>query len=108
MTSHSFLSHQEIFNVVASHLYAPRHSASYLGTYPLGRFVNPLDHRAGIEGVPVIYLSECSSTIPSYLNHGVIALKRALLRSRVIVYDPMTVELLASLQNLYDVFAKWE
>lgn len=108
MTSNSFLSHQEIFNAVASHLFAQRPSCSYLSGYSLGSFVNPLDHTAGIEGIPVFYLGECASAVPSYLNQGVVALKRALLRARVNVYDPMTVELLASLQNLHDLFAKME
>jgi hypothetical protein len=108
MTSNSFLSHQEVFNAVASHFFAPRSTAHYLRSYPLGSFVNPLDHTAGIEGVPVGYLVECSSAIPRYLDQGVVALKRALLRSRVNVYDPMTVALLARLQNLHDLFARWE
>jgi hypothetical protein len=108
MTSNCLLSHQEIFNTATSHL--ARHTAyrGYLGGCPVGSFVNPLDHRPAIEGVPVRYISECATAVPPYLNHGVVALKRALLRSRINVYDPMTVELLSCLQNLHDLVAKWE
>jgi hypothetical protein len=37
-----------------------------------------------------------------------VALKRALLRSQINVYNPATIELLGTLQNLHDVFDKQE
>jgi hypothetical protein len=108
MTSNSFLSHQEIFNSAASHLYQRGFHRGYLGGCPVGRFVNPRDHQAGIAGVPVALIAESIAAVPAYMSQGVVALKRALLRSRINVYDPLTVALLASLQNLHDLVAKWE
>ena len=35
-------------------------------------------------------------------------LRRALLRSKINVYDPQTVSLLSCLQNVHDVFGVWE
>ena len=42
------------------------------------------------------------------MDVGVAALKKALLRSRINVYDPTTVDLLSCLQNVHDVFGTWE
>ena len=39
---------------------------------------------------------------------GVAALRKALLRSKINVYDPQTVSLLSCLQNAHDVFSVWE
>jgi NADH:ubiquinone oxidoreductase subunit E len=39
---------------------------------------------------------------------GVAALKKALLHSKINVYDPQTVSLLSCLQNVHDVFGVWE
>lgn len=61
-----------------------------------------------MEGVPVRYIAASVLSVPAYMDVGVAALKRALLRSRINVYDPTTVELLSCLQNVHDVFGKWE
>ena len=62
-----------------------------------------------IEGVPVRYISNPSlDTIPAYMDVGIAALRRALLRSRINVYDSSAIELLSCLQNVHDVFGKWE
>jgi hypothetical protein len=53
-------------------------------------------------------VSKGPETVPAYMDVGVAALKRALLRSNINVYDPTTVELLSCLQNVHDVFGKWE
>jgi len=39
---------------------------------------------------------------------GVAALKKALLKARVNIYDPTTVNLLSCLQNVHDAFGVWE
>ena len=39
-----------------------------------------------------------------YMDVGMAALKKALSRSRLNIYDPVTVELLSCLQNVHDVF----
>jgi hypothetical protein len=62
-----------------------------------------------MEGVPVRYIGKApSDAIPPYMDVGIAALRRALLRAHVNVYDPVTIELLSTLQNVHDVFGKWE
>jgi hypothetical protein len=58
--------------------------------------------------VPVRYIAKPPENVPAYMDIGVAALKRALLRSRINVSDPVTVELLSCLQNVHDVFGTWE
>ncbi|MGF6370487.1 hypothetical protein OKW40_003237 [Paraburkholderia sp. RAU6.4a] len=42
------------------------------------------------------------------MDVGLAALKKALLRARMNVYDPVTIALLSCLQNVQDVFGTWE
>ena len=42
------------------------------------------------------------------MDVGIAALKKALLRSRINIYDAATVDLLSCLQNVHDVFGTWE
>jgi hypothetical protein len=42
------------------------------------------------------------------MDVGVAALKQALLRARVNVYDLVTIALLNCLQNVHDAFGTWE
>jgi hypothetical protein len=42
------------------------------------------------------------------MNVGIAALKKALLRARINIYDATTVELLSCLQNVHDAFGTWE
>ena len=42
------------------------------------------------------------------MDVGVTALKQALLRSQINVYNPSTIELLSDLQNVHDVLDKRE
>ena len=116
-TSH-FLSHQEIFDKAALHLFTQGHAAllprgggtyrGYCGGCPVGNLIAARDHMTAMEGVPVRYIGASVRSVPAYMDVGVAALKRALLRSRINVYDPTTVELLSCLQNVHDVFGKWE
>ena len=113
-----FLSHQEIFDKAALHLFTQGHAAllphgggayrGYCGGCPVGNFIAPRDHMTAMEGVPVRYIGASVRSVPAYMDVGVAALRKALLRARINVYDPATVELLSCLQNVHDVFGKWE
>ncbi|CAB3805062.1 hypothetical protein LMG27177_05764 [Paraburkholderia fynbosensis] len=46
--------------------------------------------------------------VPTYMDIGVSALKKALPRARINVYDQATVDRLSCLQNVHDVFGTWE
>ncbi|MDR6375675.1 hypothetical protein J2776_002375 [Paraburkholderia caledonica] len=70
--------------------------------------IRPIDYRTSMEGVPVRYVLADALQIPTYMDAGVAALKRALLRARLNIYSPQTVELLSCLQNVHDVFGIWE
>jgi hypothetical protein len=89
---------------------APRGGAyrGYCGGCPVGSFIKPRDYMTAMEGVPIRYIAKAPDVVPAYMDVGVAALKRALLRSRINVFDPTTVELLSCLQNVHDVFGKWE
>ncbi|MEA3085049.1 MAG: hypothetical protein QOC89_2746, partial [Paraburkholderia sp.] len=54
------------------------------------------------------YLGKTSGAVPAYMDVGVAALRKALVRSRIDVYDQATVDLLSCLQNVHDVFGTWE
>ncbi|MBC8752312.1 MULTISPECIES: hypothetical protein [Paraburkholderia] len=118
MKSVSFLTHQEIFNHAVEHLFSqtqasllPRGGGAYqgyCGGCPVGSFIKPRDYMTAMEGVPIRCIAKPLKDVPSYMDIGVAALKRALLRSRIDVSDPMTVELLSCLQNVHDVFGTWE
>jgi len=56
----------------------------------------------------VRYVDKPATDVPPYMDAGVAALKKALLKARVNIYDPTTVNLLSCLQNVHDVFGIWE
>jgi hypothetical protein len=109
-----FLSRQVIFDKVAQHLFRqlgasrlPRCIGAYrgyCGGCPVGNFIKPRDYLKVMEGVPICYISKQTDEVPAYMDVGVAALRRALLRSKINVYDPQTVSLLSCLQNVRDVF----
>ncbi|MDP9158566.1 MAG: hypothetical protein M3O74_30520 [Pseudomonadota bacterium] len=116
--SHEFLTRQQLFDKSIKHLQKqgvaallPRGGGAYRGQgggCPVGALVRPSDYRSSMEGVPVRFLLTNSAYIPAYMDAGVAALKRALLRAKVNVYSEETVELLSCLQNVHDVFGIWE
>lgn len=119
MESRNFLTHQQIFDRAVEHLFCQGRAAllphgggayrGYCGGCPVGSFIKPRDYMTAMEGVPVRYIGEQSpDAIPAYMDVGVAALRKALLRARINVYDPATIELLSCLQNVHDVFGKWE
>ncbi|MBN3756124.1 hypothetical protein G3N95_24505 [Paraburkholderia sp. Tr-20389] len=119
MGSRHFLTHQQIFDQAVEHLFDQGRAAllphgggayrGYCGGCPVGSFIRPRDYMTAMEGVPVRYIGKDSSdAIPAYMDVGIAALKKALLRANINVYDPVTIELLSCLQNVHDVFGKWE
>lgn len=113
-----FLTHQDLFDRAVDHLFDQGHAAllprgggayrGYRGGCPVGSLIAPRDYLTAIEGVPVRYIGFPPNRVPAYMDAGVAALKRALLRSRVNVFDPGTVNLLSCLQNVHDAFGTWE
>ena len=113
-----FRSHQEIFELAVAHLNSQRRSAllprgggAYRGSCggcPIGSFIAPRDYTTAMEGVPVRYIGRAATEVPAYMDAGVSALRKALLRARLNVYDPATITLLSCLQNVHDVFGTWE
>ncbi|SEJ39741.1 hypothetical protein [Paraburkholderia diazotrophica] len=119
MESRNFLTHQQIFDRAVEHLFCQGRTAllphgggayrGYCGGCPVGSFIKPRDYMTAMEGVPVRYIGEQSPDArPAYMDVGVAALRKALLRAHINVYDPTTIELLSCLQNVHDVFGKWE
>jgi hypothetical protein len=116
----AFLSHQEIFDRAAIHLQQQGRAGllqrgggaycGYLGGCPVGRLIRPRDYSTTMEGVPVRFLARASNEIPAYMDAGVAALKKALLRAHINVYDSTTIALLSCLQNVHDVFgtSEWQ
>jgi hypothetical protein len=115
-----FLTAQAIFDRAVDHLLGQRHAvllprggAAYrngCGGCPIGSFIRPSDYTSTIEGVPVRFLTTDPLSRPAYMDAGVAALRRALLRAKINVFDERTVALLSCLQNVHDVFAvcEWE
>jgi hypothetical protein len=107
MKTHNFLTHQEIFDQAVDHLFSQKRAAllprgggayrGYCGGCPVGSFIKPRD-----------YIGKAPIEVPAYMDAGISALKKALLRARLNVYDPATVSLLSCLQNVHDVFGTWE
>ncbi|SKC53550.1 hypothetical protein [Paraburkholderia hospita] len=118
MKNHNFLTHQEIFDRAVEHLFGQGRAAllprgggayrGYCGGCPVGSFIHPRDYMTAMEGIPVRYVGKTPSDTPMFMDVGMAALKKALLRSRLNIYDPVTVELLSCLQNVHDVFGTWE
>jgi hypothetical protein len=113
-----FLTAQAIFDRAVDHLFDQRHAAllprggaayrAGCGGCPIGSFIRPSDYTSSIEGVPVRFLIVDPLARPAYMDAGVAALRRALLRAKINVYDVRMVELLSCLQNVHDVFGVWE
>jgi hypothetical protein len=113
-----FLTHQELFDHAVDHLFAQRQAAllprgggayhGHRGGCPIGRLIRARDYTTAMEGVPVRYIDKPPTAVPAYMDAGVAALRKALLRARVNVYDPTTVSLLSCLQNVHDAFGVWE
>lgn len=113
-----FLTHQDLFDHAVDHLFAQRQAAllprgggayhGFRGGCPIGRLIHPRDYMTSMEGVPVRYIDKPATTVPAYMDAGVAALKKALLKARVNIYDPTTVDLLSCLQNVHDAFGVWE
>jgi hypothetical protein len=61
-----------------------------------------------MEGVPVRYLMGPMLSHPAYMDAGIGALRKALSRAKIDVYNERTVALLSCLQNVHDAFAVWE
>ncbi|OLL29327.1 hypothetical protein BTH42_22825 [Burkholderia sp. SRS-W-2-2016] len=118
MTSLSFLTHQDIFDRAVAHLFGQKRAAllprgggayrGYCGGCPVGSLIAPRDYMTAMEGVPVRFIGKPPGEVPAYMDVGVAALKKALLRARVNVYDRATIDLLSCLQNVHDVFGTWE
>lgn len=118
MKVHHFLHHQEIFDTSVLHLLRQEHAAllprgggayrGYCGGCPVGNFIKPQDYVTAMEGVPVRYISPSATKVPPYMDTGIVALKRALLHARINVYDAATIDLLSCLQNVHDIFGRWE
>lgn len=116
MTTLRFLTHQEIFDRATRHLFSRGRAGQlarigstyrgYCGGCPIGSFIAPRDYVTGLEGIPVFFIGASAIAVPPYMNLGIVALKRALLRSHVNVYNPATIELLGDLQNVHDVLDK--
>lgn len=113
-----FLSNQDIFDRAVEHLNTqrgaallPRGGGAYQGPCggcPVGHFIRTLDYTTAMGGVPVRYLSNTTHSHPSYMDAGIKALQKALLRARIDVHDECTVALLSCLQNVHDAFGTWE
>ena len=118
MKNLNFLTHQEIFDRAVSHLdgqgraaLLPRGGGAYrghCGGCPVGSLIRPRDYMTAMEGIPVRYIGKTPVEVPAYMDVGIAALKKALLRARINIYDPATVDLLSCLQNVHDVFGPWE
>jgi len=118
MKTLNFLTHQEIFDQAVDHLLGQKRAAllprgggayrGYCGGCPVGSFIKPRDYMTAMEGVPVRYIGRAATEVPAYMDAGISALKKALLRARLNVYDPATITLLSCLQNVHDVFGTWE
>ncbi|WP_025598212.1 hypothetical protein [Burkholderia sp. WSM2230] len=118
MKTLTFLTHQAIFDQAVSHLFGQKRAAllprgggayrGYCGGCPVGNFIKLRDYMTAMEGVPVRYVGKTPVAAPAYMDAGIAALRKALLRSRINVYDQATVDLLSCLQNVHDVFGTWE
>ncbi|MGF6722709.1 hypothetical protein P3T43_002060 [Paraburkholderia sp. GAS41] len=118
MKSLNFLTHQEIFDRAVSHLNGQGRAAllprgggayrGYCGGCPVGSLIKPRDYMTAMEGIPVRFIGKTPVEVPAYMDVGIAALQKALLRARINIYDPTTVDLLSCLQNVHDVFGPWE
>ena len=110
--------HQALFDHAVDHLFGqgrtallPRGGGAYRGESggcPVGSLIRPHDYVTAMEGVPVRYIGRRADEVPAYMDVGIAALQRALLKAGVNVFDPTTISLLSCLQNVHDVFGTWE
>jgi hypothetical protein len=108
-----FLTRQEIYDRSAEHLLEQRRAfldrnggpayRGLLGGCPVAKLICPVDITRAIAGVPVRFLLAFASGWTTHLDASVTALRSALLRARVNVYDEQTVALLSELQDLHDL-----
>ena len=112
----NFLTHQEIsLDRAVSHLdgqgcaaLLPRGGGAYrgyCGGCPVGSFIKPRDYMTAMEGIPVRYIAgKTPVEVPAYMDVGIAALKKALLRARINILRlrPRSM-LLSCLQNVHDV-----
>ncbi|RKP45666.1 hypothetical protein [Trinickia fusca] len=113
-----FLTQQALFDHAVDHLFSqgqaallPRGGGAYRGYHggcPIGALISPRDYLSTMEGVPVRYVGMPPQAVPAYMDAGIAALKKALVKARVNIYDPRTVSLLSCLQNVHDAFGVWE
>ncbi|MFK4441355.1 hypothetical protein ABH944_001193 [Caballeronia udeis] len=118
MTTQSFFTHQEIFDKAARQIFAqgdagksPRERGNfpaYCGGCPIGNLIDPLDYLPSMQGVAVLFLGVAADLAPPHMHAGLTALRRALLRSRINVYNPSTIELLVCLQHVRRAKDRWE
>lgn len=122
MKNPNFLTHQALFDHAVDHLFGqgrvallPRGGGAYRGNCggnfggcPVGSLIRPQDYVTAMEGVPVRYIGKRPDEVPAYMDAGVAALKKALLKARVNVFDPTTISLLSCVQNVHDAFGTWE
>jgi hypothetical protein len=118
MKNLNFLTHQALFDRAVDHLFGQGRTAllprgggayrGYCGGCPVGGLIKPRDYISAMEGVPVRYIGKRPGDVPAYMDAGVAALKKALLRAHVNIFDPATVDLLSCLQNVHDAFGTWE
>jgi hypothetical protein len=91
MKSLNFLTHQEIFDRAVSHLDGQGRAAllprgggayrGYCGGCPVGSFIKPRDYMTAMEGIPVRYIGKTPVEVPAYMDVGIAALKKVLLRA---------------------------
>jgi hypothetical protein len=118
MKNVQFLTLQDLFDRAVDHLIGQGHAVllsggggAYRGSRggcPVGSLIRASHYTSAMEGVPVRYVDKPANEVPPYMDAGIAALKRALLKARVNVYDPTTVSLLSCLQNVHDAFGVWE
>lgn len=115
-----FLTHQQIFDHCANHILTQNSTAvSKTGgaitrgfdgrTCPIGALISISDYTVRMDSVPVRYLAgEWVDQKPWYMEEGVEDLRAVLLKAKINATDPVTVGLLSKLQNVHDIFGKWE
>jgi hypothetical protein len=69
------------------------------GGCPVDSFIRASDYTSAMEGMPVRRLMSAAIGRPSYIDVGIAALRRALVRAESNVYDERTIALLICLQN---------
>ncbi|MDR5782569.1 hypothetical protein QCE63_24500 [Caballeronia sp. LZ065] len=118
MKNPPFLTHQQIYDHAFRHLLSQGRTAllphgggayrNHRGGCPVGSLIRARDYVTAMEGIPVRNILKPRGAVPVYMDAGVEALKRALLRAGINIFDARTVELLSCLQNVHDIFLQWE